>query len=336
MKKEKLSPLYGEDINSKLVNLFQQETVMNDLTIALFDVVSYLNNKGISFNSERMDRGWIGISCLWCSDSGEHLGVNINSNFVSCWKCGKKGSIAKLVKAIENHVTFSETLEVIEKYQDFNRMGLFNLPEESNSKISHLKIPKNFIKLSWPIVPDIVIKFLVKRGFDPEVFIRSREFYYGGHVGHFKFRLILPITLRGRLVTWVGRDVTGRSEIKYRNLEEEKSILPAKNTLYGFDEAPPGSNLLVVEGPIDQLKCGAGSVATYGTAWTDRQVTLLRELNPQNVTILYDSEIEAQKSANRLARMIWWCPCEIVMLNNVKDPGELTVEQGKELMGSLR
>jgi DNA primase len=308
---------------------------MNDLTILLFDVISYLNDRGILFTSERLDRGWLNLKCPFCSDSGEHLGVQIANNIFSCWKCGEKGSVTKLVKEIEHHVTFPETLELIEKYQDFGRMGLIGLPEESNSKITHLEIPKNYIKLSWPTVPDIVINFLLKRGFDPEVFIRSRESYYGGHTGHFKFRLILPITLRGRLVSWVGRDVTGRSEIKYRNLEEEKSILPAKNTLYGFDEAPPGSNIVVVEGPLDQIRLGAGSVATYGTAWTDRQVTLLRELNPNSVTILYDSEIEAQKSAKQLARQIWFANCEVVELNGVKDPGELTVEQGKELMRSL-
>jgi DNA primase len=282
-----------------------------------------------------MERGWLGIACPFCSDSGEHLGINITNNIISCWKCGIKGSVTKLIKEIEHTVSFPETLEVMEKYQDFHRIGLIQNREESESKISHLEIPKNFTKLSWPKVPDIVIKFLTERGFDPEKICRGRELYYGGFLGPFKFRIILPITLRGRLVSWVGRDVTGRSEIKYRNLEEEKSILPAKDTLYGFDEVLPGSNIVVVEGPLDQLKLGAGSVATYGTQWTQKQVTLLRELNPNSVIILFDSEEMAQESAKRLSKQIWWCSSEVVMLNDVNDPGELSVEQGKKLMREL-
>jgi len=302
----------------------------------LFDVIPYLNDRGIPFNSSRQERGWLGVACPFCSDTGEHLGINITSNFISCWKCSTKGSISKLIKILENHVTFPETLEVMEKYQNPSRLSLIEYSEESKSGITKLEIPKNYVKLSWPTIPDIVIKFLAKRGFDPESVIRSRELYYGGHVGDFKFRLILPITLRGRLVTWIGRDLTNRSKIKYRNLEEEKSIFPAKETLFGFDETPPGKNIVVVEGPLDQIRLGAGSVATFGTQWTASQVKLLRELNGSKIFILFDSEEIAQKSAKKLSEQIWWTESEVIELNGVKDPGELTVEQGKELMRSLQ
>jgi len=51
---------------------------------------------------------------------------------------------------------------------------------------------------------------------------------------------------------------------------------------------------------------------------------------------LFDSEEIAQKSAKKLSEQIWWTESEVIELNGVKDPGELTVEQGKELMRSLQ
>jgi len=65
-------------------------------------------------------------------------------------------------------------------------------------------------------------------------------------------------------------------------------------------------------------------------------VKLLRELNGSKIFILFDSEEIAQKSAKKLSEQIWWTESEVIELNGVKDPGELTVEQGKELMRSLQ
>jgi DNA primase len=121
----------------------------------------------------------------------------------------------------------------------------------------------------------------------------------------------------------------------YRSLGDKDSVIPAKSTLYGFDEASPGGNVVIVEGPIDQWKLGPGAVSTLGTAWTMNQVSLLRELNPNKVFILFDSEEEAQKSAKSLCDQIWFCECEIMYLDGVKDPGELSVEEGIQIMKQI-
>jgi len=112
--------------------------------------------------------------------------------------------------------------------------------------------------------------------------------------------------------------------------------LPVKSTLYGLDRAIPGNPVVIVEGVLDQWKLGNGSVATYGTAWTMEQVTLLRGLSPSKVYILYDSEDTAQESANQLAQHIWFTEVELLYLENKKDPGELSVKEAKDLMKDLR
>jgi len=308
---------------------------MRDLRIDLFDIIPYLDDKIISYATEgpNVTPGWIGITCLWCSDGSTHLGIHLDSNVVTCWKCGKH-NIVSLVRVLENNCGYSKALAVMEKYQNINR--IIQRDEENPNRPSKIELPKQFQKLNWPKIPLLVTRFLEFRGFDPETIIRGKELYFGGITGRMRYRLILPIYLRHRLVSFLGRDLAKKPVIPYLNLEEEKSVLPIKSTLYGYDDVPPGGNVVVVEGTLDQWKLGPGSVATYGTAWTMEQVALLRELKPNKIIVLFDSEEEAQDQAKKLLQAIWFCPAESTYLDGVKDPGDLSVEEGKKLMGELR
>lgn len=135
-------------------------------------------------------------------------------------------------------------------------------------------------------------------------------------------------------MTYLGRTLVGHS-IPYRNLPDEKSTLPAKHCLYGYDDIFPGSNVVIVEGPIDRWKMGKGAVSTLGIMWTKAQVALLKDKKPNKVFILYDNEPQAQIQAEKLAAEIWFAPCEIITLEGVKDPGELTIEEGRKFMREL-
>lgn len=307
-----------------------------DYIISLFDVIPYLQDKGIDIAEDgpEVTQGWVGIPCLWCDDRGHHLGINIEGNAVSCWKCGKK-SIVKLVRAIENDCGFYEALEIMEKYLNPSRLANY-IPTEKTHKHS-ISIPSHFTRLRWPNVPKIVQDYLIKRGFEPEKLVLEKELYYGTHIGKFAFRIIMPVYLNHKLVTYVGRAIIGSNHhiLAYKALEEEESVVPSKSTLYGHDDVPPGSNVVIVEGPIDQWKLGPGSVATFGTQWTMDQVHLLRELSPNKVFILYDSEEDAQKAAKALSDQIWFCESEVLMLNGVNDPGDLSPIEGKWVMENI-
>ena len=310
---------------------------MNNLTVGLFDVVSYLNDKGVFYSTEgkHVSSGWIGLNCIFCDDMSDHLGINLISNYMSCWRCGVRGSVTKFIKEIEQAPNFREVFLIMEKYQDFSRMNLIKDTPEILHK-SKIQIPTFFNELVWPDVTNIVKQFLFGKGFDPETICRNKTLYYGGILGNFKHRLILPVNMRGRLVSWVGRSLANKSSVPYLNLEEEKSVLPVKETLYGFDEVSPGANIVVVEGPLDQWKLGPGSVATFGTMWTLKQVALLRGLKPNKVLILFDSEPDAQEAAIKLSKQIWFCDSEVFYLTGVKDPGDLTVEQGRKVMKDIQ
>ncbi len=306
---------------------------MRDIVIELFDVVPYLEDKRVSFVNEGSTQGWINLNCPWCSDSADHLGIHLDSNSMNCWRCGKKGSVLNLVKILEGNCSYSETLAVMEKYQNPSRFT--SAIQEEIKHPGTVKLPSIFQKIVWPTPPDLVKKFLLFRGFDPEEICRNKELYFGGHVGKFKFRLILPITYHHRMVSYVGRELFGRSSVPYLSLEDKDSVIPPKSVLYGYDEVPPGGNIVIVEGPLDQWKLGPGAVATFGTAWTMDQVSMIRNLTPNKVFILYDTEDIAQKAAKALCDQIWFCECEVMYLEDKKDPGELSVEEGREVMNQL-
>lgn len=305
------------------------------IKILLFDIISYLDDKGIDYTAEGSSstKGWINITCPFCDDLKNHLGINLRANTLNCWKCGPRGNISNLIKRIEG-CNFYEAVTIIEKYQDPARLQDYT-PEEIERQ-RNIKIPNHFQKLVWPDIPKPILSFVKKRKFDPETLFLEKELYYGTHIGDFKFRLVIPIYFNHRIVTYVGRDITDKNKISYLALKESESVFPTKELLYGFDDVPPGYNIVVVEGIIDQWKLGNGSVATFGTAWTIDQISLLRYLNPRKITILFDSEEEAQKQAKRLCDQIWFCEAESLVLEEFNDPGELTLEEGKEIMKEIQ
>lgn len=306
---------------------------MSNTTQKFFDPKAYFEAKRIDYATEgpNISQGWIGINCPWCGDKLKHLGINPENNRVVCWRCGGH-NIGKLVQLIED-CSWSEAMEIMEKYQNFRR------PEEPEGQIiippGYIEIPKEFVGIEVEI-PKLVATFLHKRGLSAKKTVHDNELYYSGHWGlDYKFRILIPVYIQHKLVTFMTRDVTGKSKTPYISQPPNEAVIPCKHTLYGYDEITPGSKVILVEGPIDQWKLGRGSLATWGTGWTIEQVKLLRTLYPSKVYILYDSEETAQERAKKLAKAIWFCDTEVMYLDNHKDPGELTLEEGREVMKEL-
>jgi DNA primase len=226
-------------------------------------------------------------------------------------------------------------MAVMEQFQNYDRALLTESSQFTPPK--QIEMPKEFISLEDPkITVKIVDDFLAKRGFDPTTTRINHSIHYSpGPAGDYKFRIAWPVYIGNQLVTFMTRDVTGRAKVPYIAQPVKEAVIPCKHTLYGYDDVAPGSNIVIVEGPIDQMKLGRGALATWGTGWTIEQVALIKSLHPNKVTILYDSEEIAQEAAKRLDKAIWFCPSEVMYLDDHNDPGELTLEEGREIMRSL-
>lgn len=307
------------------------------------NIIEYLKDKDINISYEgekNVSKGWIGIQCIFpdCDDQSNHLGIYLYGDYFKCWVCGKGGSYVKLIKEIEQ-CTWSEAYAIERDYEDF---GYEYLKKEFNeikkeSELKEIILPKNFIPLkentgNWD---HKIHYFIASRGFDIEYTINKYNLFYSGHLGIDAFRLIIPIYINNMMVAYVGRDISGLNNKKYKNSSNEKSVIPVGKCLYEIDKIKNNDKIILVEGPLDQWKLGDGAVATFGITYTKEQIQLLREKNPSKIIILFDSEKKAQEQAIKLANDIWFCPTEIQTVNLVKDPGELSIKAGRYIKYKL-
>lgn len=303
---------------------------MKSLNYEYFDILTFLEDHKIEFflSGKNIGSGWVGIPCPFCEDLSTHLGINLETKAVNCWKCGSHNLRELIQELLE--LSFTKVDKIITNYSTKNETS-FPINILPNNKPV---IPSYFTKLAEKN-NSLVNKFLEKRGV-PSSFIAQYELFWAGNLGPFAGKLIIPVKMYGEVVTYVGRDITGLASSSYKNAPKEKSLIPVKSCLYNFDLLIQEDKVVIVEGVIDAWKLGTGAVATFGILWTREQINLLKNKKPKKIIILFDSEPQAQESAMKLAKNIWFCPTEIIFLKDHKDPGDLTIKEGRSLNNILR
>lgn len=264
-----------------------------DLT--LFDVVSFLDDRGIQYSqagSKNVSSGWLGVQCPFCSDKSNHLGINLSSGTISCYKCGTSGTVVKLIMEIDN-CSFRFAVDTINKFvaTDFSHLVR---RERIHSDIT--KFPVNTSDNFLPIHD----RFLQKRRYDRKFLQQKYDIMaVGPTLDDWKFRVIIPVYVNREIVTYIGRDTTGKLEVPYKNAPIERSIIQAKHCLYGIDEIKPGGDVIIAEGVLDKWRIGQGCVATFGTQVTTEQIRMLADKQPKRIFILFDQD--AINQAHKLA-----------------------------------
>jgi len=299
------------------------------LLIENFDVVAYLDDKGIEYHThgKNVSYGWIEVNCPWCDDPSFHLGISPQKR-LNCWRCGPHGSVINYIKVIEKCST-KEARRILAKYQQFGAIiPLEEIAEEEGEQDKQVVIPKSAVT---PL-PEMHKEYLLSRGFNPDYLTRKYLLRGCGPVGKYKFRIIIPVFVENRLVTFTSRDVTGRTEIRYKNYPNDLSIIPVKESIYNIDSVKPGGRMIIVEGPFDVWRIGDGAVATFGTNFTDEQVKLIINKKPSSVAIMYDPEPEALEKAEELAYKLspFVDKVEIVEID-AEDPASLTEKEVRKI-----
>ena len=308
--------------------------------IRAIDIRAYLSNRGIPYsdhNHKNVAYGWISITCLFCSDTSNHLGINLESNTISCWKCNVTGTVIKLIMKIER-CSFSDAILASRNFThtltSINQNGYlipkiytqdFNFQSVSQSSSEALQIHTDFLK---------------QRRYDPETVTKKYKLHFCGPA-HRKYpsKLVIPYLLNYKPVTFQVRDCTGLAESPYKACPKNKSIVQVKHTLYNIDNARKDT-VIVVEGIFDTWRIGDGAVATSGTKYTSDQVLMLR--NFRRVFVIFDDEPEAENLGRSLCKELSAAGVEHteqVMLDGGKDPDDLSEQDvkclKKELLGSI-
>lgn len=279
----------------------------------------------------QVTKGWLGVNCPFCGDTDFHMGYNMKFNIFSCWRCGVK--------------PFKKTLQLLTgiPYNELDKSlaTYYVAPTEEEDEV--LIRPENCdLPVGAGLLQNRHKRYLRQRGLDP----LETEKIWGlkGTLdeGDFANRIIIPIYYRNKLCSYTSRDITDRQKLKALTCPREKESIHCKHLLHGFDLVK-GNSVVVMEGPFDVFKYGAGAIDTLGIKFTAHQVDLLGCF--KNIFIVFDSiindygreeEKQAQQQAELLADTLS-IRCNVWVIDEFQsDPGTMTANQIKRLRHNIQ
>jgi len=295
-----------------------------------FDFESFCQDNSVDHSTEgskHTSPGWIQMECPFCSGNpGHHLGFNIVKGYFNCWRCGFH-PMDKVVSSILNCST-AHAKSVIKNYRG-----------EPSPPTAKKEDVKRASKLVLPIGCDALYErhfiYLAKRQFNGKKLASTWNLLGTGPVGPYKFRIIAPIYHMNRMVSYQGRDITGKSPLRYKACKKEDEVRDHKHCLYGLNKVD-GDSVVVVEGITDVWRLGPGAVATFGIEYTPVQVSLLKKF--KNAFILFDTaDPQAVTQAFNLGEELnaFGVEVEVIEITGSEDPASMPQREADILMKEL-
>ena len=287
----------------------------------MFDVVAFCRDRKVPYRIKgaNVGAGWVGVNCPFCADDNFHAGIRENA--YTCWKCGMHSLVSFIKESLD--ISVGEAYKILDEYDD---NSLFK------RKIERTEALASSIILPGSLDNPVAKRYLEKRNFDPAYLEQKYGIRYTNMVGDYKFRIIIPIYKDKRIVSFTGRDYTGKQEPRYKNLSIEKSVHNPKHLLYNQDNVKYNAQTIgVCEGPFDVMRLGDGFVATLGTKVTEEQIRLLAKY--KNVYVLFDPEKQAQERAKNLAERVAIFGSKVYIIDTElgHDPGDMIEKEVKEI-----
>lgn len=289
-----------------------------------FNIEELYLKRGVDFitRGTNVKKGEINISCPFCNassnpDPSYHLGVAPETGYWSCWR-NRKHRGKKLHRLLMKllRISYKEACDILGEKIDWIREGSFEIfednfdinnlfGEQDVEEIGDLEFDKDFRRFGNYMSERPFLRYLEKgRGFHRthvmEV-IEAYDFYFCIS-GKWQDRLILPVRLDGKLMTWTGRHLQPNAELRYRSLsEKEGALMSIKDLVFNYDELvnSGGKTLFVCEGPFDAIKLDfyardldCRSTALFSKALRLPQSYLLSDLSNvfDKIVILLDAE----------------------------------------------
>jgi len=305
------------------------------------DILDFLDEYSIEYWTEgkNVSHGWINITCLFCDDNSNHLGIRLKDFRVFCWRCGGH-SITHLVSKIAD-ISTQEAKRVIKTLgvEDIDLAPpLSNTSSEEVKRNVSISLPQE----STIHFPKFHIEYLRKRGFPPRKTIRKYKLRAVHNLGKYKFRIIIPVFIDRRLVSFTARDITGQQEPPYKMASKKECLLDRKDLIFNLDTVDVGGDAILVEGPMDAMKMGDGAICSFGTQVNLGQILLLKKKNIRRLFILFDNPRKDKGAGKRAAKRLGpqLAPLvkkrvEILTLEKALDPGELTIEEARAIKADL-
>lgn len=294
---------------------------------------------------EGLQKGWVNTSCPWCSGNfGYHLGFCTNPtskyfNGFYCYRCGGKKTFPTLARLL--NVTEEQAREIARQYGGSTPVRRKEKPV-IRPRTRGVELPPNTKRIAEV---QGAVRYLLKRGFDPARLEAEWDIAATGPGAKvplprkpgayldYSYRIIIPIYHEGKVVSYQGRDWTGKSSRKYLACLPELERIPIKHTLYGLDKCEGMERGRLVEGVTDVWALGVGTVACYGIKYIAEQIKLLAS-KFKELDLIFDPEPQAKVQARRIIRELEerGVKTRWRKLPGGKDPAELNEEEKRELL----
>lgn len=297
------------------------------------DIYELLDDNGVEYwtSGKNVSAGWVNIECIFCDDLSNHLGIRLSDMRVHCWKCGGH-KLTTLIKEIAS-CDYAEALRI---QQSLGVDGTYDPPKDkkASSALSKVLLPRESSKY----FPKMHSKYLRGRGFVPRKLIKKYKLEAVHTIGKFKFRIIIPVYMSKKLVSYTSRAIVEEMDPPYLHAKVKDCIIDPSRAIYNYDTLEANSDAFLVEGPIDAWKLGDGAVSIFGVEHTEDQIRFLLRKKIRNLYIFFDSDKPGKRKAKKIARIL--APicksCEILTLEKRNDPGELLPHEVVSIKNDLR
>ena len=291
----------------------------------MIDFIRLLKDHNIDCKQE-VD-GWTNFNCPFHSNGqrGYKMGFNHAGNYLYCWVCGKS-SIEKVLSELLS-ISFYEAKKILLEYETDTIIR--SKLKKKNSSGKNIALPGNEIEegsKAWT--------YLLNRNFDPKYLIRQYKIKDGGITGYWAFRILIPIFVNNKIVTYQGRSLYSKKKcseldiLRYNTLNIQDSVMDAKHIFYGLDDCK-NDWVVLVEGPFDRWRLGPNNVlSSLGTSTSQEQINLLAK-RYKKVIFLFDNEKQAQDRAKKYGEQLSALGVEVEIFNPEfeHDPGDYILDE---------
>ncbi len=286
--------------------------------------VKLFNDYNVEYDT-RVNKGWTNVTCCFCDDKTFNGGFNNAGDYYHCWKCGGHNFKQALARTV--NIPFNDVDTLIEQYA--GRNIVLNSLNKKQAKATKLTLPTDTFTSAER-------KYLKERNFNPKLLHEKYKIVGGGITGSWKYRIIIPLVLNGKIVSWTGRTILSKQQQqklkipRYKNLSIEQSVIDPKSILYNLDYCNNKIGVLT-EGAFDVIRMGDGFFCSFGTELTQSQISMIKE-RFEKVFIMFDNEEKAQEKARKFGLQIASIGVDVEVVDaygdfSKNDGGELTEEE---------
>ena len=286
--------------------------------------VKLFNDYNVEYDT-RVNKGWTNVTCPFCDDKTFNGGFNNAGDYYHCWKCGGHNFKQALARTV--NIPFNEVDTLIEQYA--GRNSVLNTLNKKQAKATKLTLPTDTFTPAER-------KYLKERNFSPKLLHEKYKIVGGGITSSWKYRIIIPLVLNGKIVSWTARTILSKQQQqklkipRYKNLSIEQSVVDPKSVLYNLDHCEDKIAVLT-EGAFDVIRMGDGFFCSFGTELTQSQISIIKQ-RFEKVFIMFDNEEEAQAKARKFGLQIASIGVEVELVDcygdfNKNDAGELNEKE---------